>query len=410
MVQSPLPSNRLPSVQLSAIASSAIDWEIVKADALSTPTTELMLEPGAQGDIAVLLKNESHQPLQVYLSIRGTFPAMWFVPDEPWLQETQDQLQFNSLPFTLAPLQTLYKTLSFKPPENFFEEVRALSEQNKTLTLQYANELYLYHRLPSQIPPEEEELELTEQEPADSDQTLPPRETVRLIGHQPFKLYARPNRAYLQFLPEIYQQSDFLGRFLGICEQVFEPTYEATENFWAYLDPLTAPRALLPFLAHWVAWPMNARWTLRQQRRLIRHAVEIYQWRGTRRGLQLCLHLCTDLPLDDQHIEITEADEAGFILGDIALSTADEATADEVEDTEDPLEDPLLSINPTLGGGLPCHFSVTLRPETLDQANQLEETMLREIIEQEKPAFCTYDLTIESVINSPINLPEPVGR
>ncbi|MEM1242035.1 MAG: phage tail protein [Cyanobacteria bacterium P01_H01_bin.26] len=306
-----------------------------------TPSESPVLVAGQRVEMSVRLRNDGTQLLQASLSIGGEFPADWFTPDDPWLQDSDRQFatRFTSLPFDIAPQAILYKTLSFTLPSDFFERAEALAHRPALL---YPGTVSLYRT-----------------------------ESAQLVGHSTFKLQTQPSRTYIDFLPEIYQESDFLGRFLSITEQALEPAYEALETFWAYLDPLTAPKALIPFLAHWVAWPMNPRWTLSQQRRLIRHAIEIYQWRGTKRGLQWCLHLCTGLPLDDDHIHIDEAEDAGFILGQATLSE-----------------------EPCLGGGQAYHFVVTLRPEA-DQAESLEESMVREIIEQEKPAFCTYDLVIE---------------
>lgn len=356
-----------PSIYLSASPSSPIDWGTATAP---PTTTDLVLQPGRQGDFSVLLRNDSTQRLQVYLSLRVEFPAAeWFTPDEPWHFNRQGSPQFNSSPFNIEPRQTLYKTLPFRLPQDFFEHPQALSKRDKLL-LKYVSELSLYRVLSeTDDSPEDDSPEINTEITHNNSAS-----NVRLVGYQSLSLHTRPTRSYLEFLPEIYQQSDFLGRFLSITEQAFEPTYETTENFWAYLNPLTAPKALIPFLAQWVAWPLNPRWTLSQQRRLIRHAVEIYQWRGTQRGLQLCLHLCTKLPLDNHHIEITESDEAGFTIGDSVLGNEE-----------------------SLGGGVAYHFAVTLRPQTDEQAARLDEAMVREIIEQEKPAFCTYELTIESI-------------
>ena len=113
-----------------------------------------------------------------------------------------------------------------------------------------------------------------------------------------------------------------------------------------------------------------------RQRFLIRHAMQIYRWRGTRRGLRFYLHLATGLPLDEhleaesaKHIGIQEPATQGFVLGSAHIA----------EDA-------------TLGGGQPYHFTVTLRPEV---DYPIDEPMVRQIIEREKPAFCTYDLVID---------------
>jgi phage tail-like protein len=81
-----------------------------------------------------------------------------------------------------------------------------------------------------------------------------------LAEQEPFPLVVRPDSAYLNFLPSFYQDVDFIGRFLSIFEQGFDPAVQAIDTLWAYLDPLTAPEALLPFLAHWVAWKLDPRW------------------------------------------------------------------------------------------------------------------------------------------------------
>ena len=136
---------------------------------------------------------------------------------------------------------------------------------------------------------------------------------------------------------------------------------------------------MLPFLAHWVAWSFDGPLSLSQQRVLIRYAMEIYRWRGTRRGLRFYLHLASGLPLDDhlsqeadKSISIYENFSPGHILGKTVLGQST-----------------------ILGGHKPYHFSVQLHPtpET-PAATQLDETLIRTIIEQEKPAFSSYDLSI----------------
>jgi len=67
---------------------------------------------------------------------------------------------------------------------------------------------------------------------------------------------------YAKFLPAIYQELDFVGRFLKIFEQAFEPAVNSLDTLWAYLDPTTAPQGLLPFLAHWVGWTPQSYKTL----------------------------------------------------------------------------------------------------------------------------------------------------
>ena len=142
---------------------------------------------------------------------------------------------------------------------------------------------------------------------------------------------------------------------------------------------MTAPEALLPFLAHWVGWDPNFYLTADRQRRFIRHAMEIYRWRGTKYGLRLYLHLATGLPLDEdkseaeQHISIVESFGRGLVLGSASLGT-----------------------DALVGGGRAFHFKVQLKvPIDSSGSLILDESLIRQVIEQEKPAFCTYELQIE---------------
>ncbi|WP_251959485.1 phage tail protein [Nostoc commune] len=182
-------------------------------------------------------------------------------------------------------------------------------------------------------------------------------------------------------MPILYREVDFIGRIHeNTLSKLFKPIVNSYNVMWANLDPLTAPQALLPFMAHWVAWQVDSVWDLQQQRRLIRRAVELYRWRGTRKGLRLYLHLYTGLPLDehltneaDKHISITEPFGPSFIIGDAQLGNA------------------------VLAGGQPYHFIVRLRSNI--SSGIINEQLIQRIIEQEKPAFCTYELSIENPPN-----------
>jgi phage tail-like protein len=249
----------------------------------------------------------------------------------------------------IFPGQQMEAVLYFQVADNFFEDDRSLSSGN-TLKLNYWGTLEAHISYPDT--------------------------GRRALESTAFYLYIRPHSLYLDFLPAIYRETDFVGRFLKIFEQSFEPAVQTLDNLWAYLDPLTAPRSLIPFLSHWVAWPLQDPISLDRQRFLIKHALDIYRWRGTRRGLRFYLHLATGLPLDEhlsdetqKHIGISESFCRGAILGEARLG----------EDA-------------VLGGGKPFHFIVRLRPAP---HYPIDEGLVRQVIEQEKPAFCIYELYIE---------------
>ena len=323
----------LPLKLISMQVPDTVDW-IGKATSTAPPQDTVLLHPGQTSEIVTQFENTGDTLLRWVIEISGTFPQEWC----DWRQDMAQEI---------LPGQQLWKTIAIHTPDDFFEHQQALEQGQSPLQIDYQGELFLY----------------TEWE-----------HDRQLAGYQSFYLNLRPHCPYINFLPEIYQGSEFMSRFLTIFEQSFDPTVQTLDVLWAYLDPLTAPKAMLPFLSHWVAWSLNPRWELKQQRRLLRNAIELYRWRGTRHGLRQFLHLYTELPLDsdrpeaEKRISIVEEAEGGFVFG--------EATFNQTA---------------MLGGGRPFHFSVTLRPE---QANQLDEPLVRDIIEQVKPAFCTYDVFI----------------
>ncbi|MFB2835653.1 phage tail protein [Floridanema evergladense] len=296
----------------------------------------LLLHPGEPGEMLVQLENLGSHPLRWKLVIEGDFPGTWC----NWYQEEAEEI---------APNQKVDKELSFQIPEDFFENQFSLMGRKARLQINYEAQVYVYA-----------EGEIQQQ----------------LIGYRVFNICVRPHHSYLNFLPAIYREIDFMGRFLTIFEQAFDPAVQTIDVLWAYLDPLTAPEAMLPFLAHWVAWNMEQRWDSKQQRRLIRNAVTLYRWHGTRRGLRYYLHLYTGLPLDEhlpeseKHISIEEIFSQGFVLGKTLMG-----------------EDSML------GGARPFHFIVRLRT---NNSEPIDEQLVRDIIEREKPAFCTYDLELRT--------------
>ncbi|MBD1909765.1 MULTISPECIES: phage tail protein [unclassified Leptolyngbya] len=308
-------------------------------------SNQLLLHPGEPSAIAIHVENHSDRPLRWSLETKGDFPSEW----------CQWQVDVPVLAFQ----QRLDRTIEFQVPHDFFERSEELGGDRSHLQLNYQSEVFVY----------------IEHEADGKPEGTPT--SRQLVGYQVFTLHVRPPSPYLNFLPALYRENDFIGRFLAIIEQAFDPVVQTMDQMWAYLDPLTAPEALLPFLAHWVGWTTDTQWTVQQQRRLIRHAVTLYRWHGTRQGLRFYLHLYTGLPLDEhvkkeseKHICIEEVFSYGFVVNQAAIG-----------------EDAML------GGGRPYHFIVRLRLN--ERASHIHEDLIRKIIDSQKPAFCTYDLYIE---------------
>lgn len=393
--------NYAPTIPLRLISMrlpDTMDW--IRKRRTSTVDEKgnvLNLLPGQPGEMVLELENEGHRPIDWTLELTGNFPRSWCPPltpngdqerrlraDVPGPSETPTNGTLTTPSLVkhyeqrsqIGPGDRHFQSIYIRVPEDFFEAQSALVQQ-PTLTLEYRGEIYLFAC--EDEGPDEEHYEEQDGDP-DSQQDEPSdttSENRRLVGYQSFDIQVRPASTYMTLLPEIFQAEDFMVRFLSIFEQTFDPSLQTLGSLWAYLDPLTAPRSMLPFLSKWVAWELDPRWTLQQQRRLMRYAVELYRWRGTRKGVRYYLHLYTNLRLDDdrpeaeKQISITDDTSEAFVFG--------EATFGE---------------GMMMGGGQPFHFNVVLRPDSADEYNQLDEALIRRVIEHVKPAFCTYTLAI----------------
>lgn len=175
--------------------------------------------------------------------------------------------------------------------------------------------------------------------------------------------YLSQRSTYLRHLPAIYSEGDFIGRFLMIFEEVLGPLEDTASNIAYYFDPLTTPSELLPWLASWLDLVLDENWPLARRRELAKSALELFQWRGTRRGLREYLRLYTGA-----EPKITE-NFGGILLGERAR----------------------LGLSTILGVGKRHTFTVTLE---LEDSTSVEEEWLKAIIEAEKPAHAGYILQL----------------
>lgn len=172
-----------------------------------------------------------------------------------------------------------------------------------------------------------------------------------------------PPSSYLKYLPAIYSEDEFIGRFLNIFENILTPIGQTIDQGHLYLDPMVAPEALLPWLASWVNLVLDEQWPIERRRQLIGAAVELYQLRGTPRGLSryLEIYIGTRPTIVEHH-------------GGIRLGAASE-----------------LGYNTVLGEGMDHCFTVIIELESSSSTNVKK---VRDIIEAEKPTHAAYRLEI----------------
>jgi phage tail-like protein len=186
-----------------------------------------------------------------------------------------------------------------------------------------------------------------------------------------------PSGKYLTYLPALYEQDDFMGRFLMLFESFWKPIETQIDGVYNYFDPRLTPAHFLPWLASWLDIELEEHWSLEQQRRLLRWAIALHRSRGTRWGLLKYLELYTG-----QTAEIVEQRAENFILGEQAR----------------------LGPGIALGqGNVPHTFTVTLRLPPVKAGSAKEQKRLEEvrhraieaIIDRQKPAHTVYTLHLE---------------
>ncbi|MFC1968050.1 phage tail protein [Chloroflexota bacterium] len=170
--------------------------------------------------------------------------------------------------------------------------------------------------------------------------------------------------SYLEYLPPLYREDQFMGQFMHIFEDLMKPLENTVNNLALYFDPLLAPEPLLPWLASWVDLVLDSTWPIERRRELVKSAGELYRWRGTKRGLTEYLGIYTgSVPEVAEYIP-------GMSLG----------------------AETKLGINTQLGSsGTGNHFVVFVE---LDDNSEIDIDTVKSIIDSQKPAHTIYTLQI----------------
>jgi phage tail-like protein len=104
-----------------------------------------------------------------------------------------------------------------------------------------------------------------------------------------------PVSSYLDFLPVIFQDGDFLGRYLLIFQSIWELLEYRQDHIAMYFDPRTCSVPFLSWLAEWLGLPAGLQLEEGRMRQLLGEAVELHRWRGTAYGLTRLIEICTGI-------------------------------------------------------------------------------------------------------------------
>jgi phage tail-like protein len=99
-----------------------------------------------------------------------------------------------------------------------------------------------------------------------------------------------PRESYLQYLPAVFQDDDesrlFLDRFLSIFQTTFDDMDSRLDNLADLFDPVSTPANVFPWLAAWIAQPIDPTMPLERQRQLLKNAFLTNRAKGSVAGLR----------------------------------------------------------------------------------------------------------------------------
>ena len=118
---------------------------------------------------------------------------------------------------------------------------------------------------------------------------LPVMDADIAVGH-PMGV-PRDKSSWLQYLPSIYSDDEFLGRFLLIFESLLAPVIWTVDSLDLYFSPETAPPEWLRWIGSWFDILIVPDLPEARQREIVRQIGWLFLRRGTKAGLERLLEL-----------------------------------------------------------------------------------------------------------------------
>jgi phage tail-like protein len=172
-------------------------------------------------------------------------------------------------------------------------------------------------------------------------------------------------------LPAMFQDDSLAQRLCAGLDEVLAPVPATLDSFWAYLDPMVAPLDFVEWLADWVGLELDQTWPEDRRRDLVANGIELYERRGTARGLADLIEL---------YVGVRPTIDDGMT-----------ATWSSVPDAPLPgSEDPVLV--------------VTLQT---DDPSSIDSARLHTMVMSNKPAHVAHRIEVSGASSRPADLPPP---
>jgi len=178
------------------------------------------------------------------------------------------------------------------------------------------------------------------------------------------------------YLPAVYRHdatsASFLDRFLANVEGSFTDLEGRVANVEQLFDVDACPAEFLDWLGSWLGAGLEADWDAARRRLFLRHAIELFRQRGTRRGLLRLIRLATD-PCVSERLFTEDLDDPANALNRFGVRLVEAFQT---------------------GDYSPHRFAVSapITPGQDVEAQQRYLDQVRRVVERERPAHTEFEV------------------
>jgi phage tail-like protein len=96
---------------------------------------------------------------------------------------------------------------------------------------------------------------------------------------------------YIEYLPGVFSDSDFMKRYLLIMESILQPLDWGVDSLEQYYNPLVTTPDWLQWIGEWFDVLIHPSLSVTRQRAVVKELGVLFRQRGTKRGLTRLLEL-----------------------------------------------------------------------------------------------------------------------